>query len=154
MKAEQYAACRGNVDVGASPEKYPEFRLIQLAGWRILLLHIAGMPPKTSEPCKQLITLHRADAVVFGHSHEHVVAMHSGVLFVNPGSAGPARFKLPRTAAILDLPVKADGVKLSTECVKFTMLSPKAPSRASGKRLPTDSARKLHRKRAKVAADL
>ena len=46
------------------------------------------MPPKSSYLCQQLINDHAADAVVFGHSHKHGVAMHHGILFVNPGSAG------------------------------------------------------------------
>ena len=41
--------------------------------------------------------------VVHGHSHKYGVQRHAGVLFLNPGSAGPARFKLPRTAAVLEL---------------------------------------------------
>ena len=81
-------ACRGNVDKGASHEVYPEFRLVQLEQWQILLLHIAGMPPKTSEACLNLIKLHQADIVIFGHSHKHGACMHEGVLFINPGSAG------------------------------------------------------------------
>jgi len=56
-------------------------------------------------------------AVVSGHSHKPSVATRDGVLFVNPGSAGPRRFKLPiavgklfiqnsqLTAEIIELPV-------------------------------------------------
>jgi predicted phosphodiesterase len=38
-------------------------------------------------------------AVVFGHSHQPMIEMRAGVLFLNPGSAGPRRFKLPVTVA-------------------------------------------------------
>ena len=38
-------------------------------------------------------------AVVFGHSHQPSIETRAGVLFLNPGSAGPRRFKLPVTVA-------------------------------------------------------
>jgi predicted phosphodiesterase len=42
-------------------------------------------------------------AVIFGHSHRPSVETRSGVLYVNPGSAGPRRFDLPVTVATLSL---------------------------------------------------
>ena len=48
----------------------------------------------------------RPDIVLHGHSHKYGVTEQDGILFINPGSAGPARFKLPRTAAILKLQEK------------------------------------------------
>jgi uncharacterized protein len=41
--------------------------------------------------------------VVSGHSHKPARSQHAGVLYVNPGSAGPKRFDLPTTVALLDL---------------------------------------------------
>jgi predicted phosphodiesterase len=41
--------------------------------------------------------------VVSGHSHRPAAAVVDGTLFVNPGSAGPRRFKLPRCAAVLSI---------------------------------------------------
>ena len=38
-------------------------------------------------------------AVVFGHSHQPSIETREGVLYINPGSAGPRRFKLPVTVA-------------------------------------------------------
>ena len=43
----------------------------------------------------------RIAAVIFGHSHKPSIDMRDGVLFLNPGSAGPRRFKLPVTIARL-----------------------------------------------------
>ena len=51
-----------------------------------------------------LLAKHQPDIVVFGHSHTYVCEELGGKLFVNPGSAGPARFKLGRSVAVLDLP--------------------------------------------------
>lgn len=48
----------------------------------------------------------KPDIVVHGHSHKYGVCKQDGILFINPGSAGPARFRLPRTAAILELQPK------------------------------------------------
>jgi predicted phosphodiesterase len=41
--------------------------------------------------------------VVHGHSHRPGVALEGGLLFVNPGSAGPRRFSLPRAAGVLEV---------------------------------------------------
>ena len=43
------------------------------------------------------------DVIIFGHSHRPRIATKNGVLYVNPGSAGPRRFKLPISVAILTL---------------------------------------------------
>jgi 5'-3' exonuclease, N-terminal resolvase-like domain/Calcineurin-like phosphoesterase superfamily domain len=42
-------------------------------------------------------------AVVSGHSHKPLIEKRRGILFINPGSAGPRRFKLPTTVAILTI---------------------------------------------------
>jgi len=47
------------------------------------------------------------DVVVTGHSHQPKIERRDGVLYVNPGSAGPRRFKLPISLALLRL---EDGV--------------------------------------------
>ncbi len=44
--------------------------------------------------------------VIFGHSHKPSTDIHKGVLYLNPGSAGPRRFKLPITVAHLYLDTK------------------------------------------------
>ncbi|KAL3132816.1 hypothetical protein ABBQ38_006742 [Trebouxia sp. C0009 RCD-2024] len=116
-------AVRGNVDNNAS--HIPEFRLLHFGGWKVLLLHIAGMPPTTTAACLELVHLHHPDTVIFGHSHKHGVCQHNGVMYINPGSAGPARFKLARSAAILSLPVKTPTAQLSDDMVQFCMLATK-----------------------------
>ena len=50
----------------------------------------------------------KADIVLFGHSHTFSSELVDGTWYINPGSAGPARFKLKRTAAILTLPEKVE----------------------------------------------
>lgn len=98
-------AVRGNVDDDAAARQdLPESLLLTLAGWRVLLIHILA-------DAAAAIQRHLPDIVVYGHSHkygvEEVPAPHGGLLLqVNPGSAGPARFKLSRTVALLTLPPK------------------------------------------------
>jgi len=54
-------------------------------------------------------------AVVYGHSHQSSVEMRDGVLFLNPGSAGPRRFKLPISIAR----VSVSGQQLRPEIVEL-----------------------------------
>ncbi|MCB9760010.1 MAG: metallophosphoesterase family protein [Alphaproteobacteria bacterium] len=65
----------------------------------------AGAPPETLTLCFEGVTVHllhdlsqleaTASVIVSGHSHKPVVEQRGGVLYVNPGSAGPRRFSLP-----------------------------------------------------------
>jgi putative phosphoesterase len=85
---------RGNNDVGDDVARLPEHARIELGGATIHIVHdIADVP-------KQLDGI---DVVVTGHSHKPLIEHRNGVLFVNPGSAGPRRFKLPITLALLDI---------------------------------------------------
>lgn len=118
-------AVAGNVDT--APPALPGELLLDLEHWRILITHIVGDPPKRIQPgAAQRISSTRPDLVVFGHSHKALLTQHEGILYVNPGSAGPARFRLPRTIAILDLPAKNSG---ALPHVEFITLNPKAPPR-------------------------
>ena len=85
---------RGNNDIGESVASLPEHARIELGGATIQVVHdIADVPAR----------LDGVDVFVTGHSHKPVVARRDGVLFVNPGSAGPRRFKLPVTVGLLDI---------------------------------------------------
>ncbi len=91
-------AVRGNNDRDAWARQFPASALLVLGSQRILVLHeIADL--------EQAIAMHavQPDVVVTGHSHKASINERDGVLFVNPGSAGPRRFKLPVTLATLEL---------------------------------------------------
>lgn len=96
---------RGNVDDDAAAlQDLPDSLLLTLAGWRVLLVHILA-------DAAAAVQRQQPDIVLHGHSHQYSVeeaeAPQGGVMLqVNPGSAGPARFKLKRTAALLTLPPK------------------------------------------------
>lgn len=95
-------AVRGNVD-GEWAAGLPEVAEVDIAGRRILLLH----------DVKQLSVAPPAgiDVVVSGHSHQPRIERRDGVLYVNPGSAGPRRFKLP--AALARLAISPAGIEAS-----------------------------------------
>eukprot|EP00877_Chromochloris_zofingiensis_P013448 jgi/Chrzof1/8357/Cz03g07130.t1 len=75
-----------------------------------------------------MITRLQPDIVVFGHSHVSCVEVHDGRLYINPGSAGPARFKLPRSVAKLHLPQGGPQSGTLPE-VEMLTLPGKAPKR-------------------------
>ena len=91
-------AVRGNNDVGEWAAPLPQTQSLALGGVAIFVLH----------DVKDLrIHPHPADVkvVICGHSHKaQVLRQPSGMLVINPGSAGPRRFKLPVTAAELMIP--------------------------------------------------
>lgn len=87
-------AVRGNNDKGAWAERLPLSTTLVIEGVAIHVVHdIADL--RLSEAGS------RIDVVVTGHSHQPALALREGVLFVNPGSAGPRRFKLPVSAGVL-----------------------------------------------------
>jgi putative phosphoesterase len=81
-------AIRGNIDKGDWARGLPETQVIELGGVLIYVLHDLhqlDLKPKAAG----------FSVVVSGHSHVPKNEIHDGVLYFNPGSAGPRRFKLP-----------------------------------------------------------
>jgi uncharacterized protein len=66
----------------------------------------AGSHARVMQEAEDLIRRHQADVVIFGHSHIFCEKLVDGVLFLNPGSAGPRRFNLGRSFAVLHLSAK------------------------------------------------
>ena len=87
-------AVRGNVDTAPWAEELPETQVARVVGRNIYVLH------DRSQFVADPVTAGYA-AVVFGHSHKALVETRDGVLYLNPGSAGPRRFRLPITVARL-----------------------------------------------------
>jgi putative phosphoesterase len=87
-------AVRGNVDRGAWSRDLPATSVVTVGRARLYVLHDLGelnLDPRTAD----------FDAVVSGHSHVPRVERREGVLYLNPGSAGPRRFRLPIACARL-----------------------------------------------------
>ncbi len=93
-------AIRGNVDRWA--DELPDTEVLRFAGRQIYLLH--DLNTLDLDPAAAGF-----DVVVSGHSHRPKISRDNGVLYLNPGSAGPRRFRLPVTLARLE--VGADGVE-------------------------------------------
>lgn len=86
-------AVRGNIDTRA--RDLPDVLVIDAAGVRVLLTHIAVYGPKLRAEIGKLARLERANLVVCGHSHVPFIGADKGVTVFNPGSIGPRRFTLP-----------------------------------------------------------
>lgn len=102
------SAVRGNCDRGGWAEALPLRRIIGVGKVSILVLHdlkgLKLLPPGTA-----------VQVVVSGHSHVPSVTEVDGVIYLNPGSAGPKRFKLPVSVALL----KVQGAQVEAEIVQL-----------------------------------
>jgi len=85
-------AVRGNVDNGDWAAGLPLTELVEVGERLLFVLH--AISQLDLDPAVAGFA-----AVVFGHSHQPLIETRQGVLFLNPGSAGPRRFKLPVTVA-------------------------------------------------------
>lgn len=87
-KIAPVTAIRGNVDTQAWARKFAETEVVELGGMFLYVIHDANaldLNPKAAGFA----------AVISGHSHKPLQQVKDGVLYFNPGSAGPRRFKLP-----------------------------------------------------------
>src|SRR5208337_2925253 len=78
-------AIRGNVDIEPWARELPETEVVELGGVTIYMLHDLGrldLKPEAAE----------IRVVVYGHSHKPKMEEKNGVIYFNPGSAGPRRF--------------------------------------------------------------
>ena len=82
----------GNVDQESWAAALPMTELVEVGDHRFFVLH--DVAQLDVDPAAAGFA-----AVVFGHSHRPSIETRNGVLFLNPGSAGPRRFKLPITVA-------------------------------------------------------
>ena len=89
-------AVRGNVDMGPWATHLPETQVVQIGDVNLYVLHdrdALNLNPETAG----------FRAVIFGHSHRPMIEEQNGVLFLNPGSAGPRRPDRPGSVAHLQI---------------------------------------------------
>ena len=101
-------AVRGNVDSDAWAQHLPLTTVLDAGGANFYVLHNLDELDFRSDAAK-------FDFVISGHTHQPEQSERHGVLYLNPGSAGPRRFQLPVTLALVDLgkrPWKAEIVEL------------------------------------------
>ncbi|HEX3176965.1 MAG TPA: metallophosphoesterase family protein [Methylomirabilota bacterium] len=95
-------AVRGNNDRGPWAAALPETDVVETGGRSLYVLHdvkALDLDPRAAGFA----------AVIAGHSHQPRIERRDGVLYLNPGSAGPRRFRLPIAVARLD--VDANGIE-------------------------------------------
>jgi len=93
---------RGNNDRGSWAQAIPDYEVIEFGAVSVYLRHDEAeldIDPRAAG----------FRVLMFGHSHQPRVEMRDGVLFVNPGSAGPRRFRLP--VAVGELLISGDQVE-------------------------------------------
>ena len=95
-KIAPLTAIRGNIDRTGKCAQLPAFELVELAGQSIYMLHDRNELDLAPEAAG-------IAAVVSGHSHQPQSEWRKGVLYFNPGSAGPRRFSLPVSVGFLDI---------------------------------------------------
>jgi len=81
-------AIRGNIDTDPWARTLPETEVVEAGGVSIYILHDLGRVDLKPEAAGFRV-------VVYGHSHQPKIEEKHGVLYFNPGSAGPRRFRLP-----------------------------------------------------------
>lgn len=89
-------AIRGNIDTQSWARRFPETEVVELGGVHIYVIHDVNaldLNPKAAG----------VSAVISGHSHQPRQEMKHGVLYFNPGSAGPKRFRLPVSVGRLEV---------------------------------------------------
>lgn len=108
-KIAPVVAVRGNNDKGEWAESLPDWEVVEIGAVSIYMLHdlkeIDISPAGTFE------------VVISGHSHKPAVEERRGVLYVNPGSAGPRRFSLPVSLAHL----RIEGSKVNAKLIELSI---------------------------------
>jgi putative phosphoesterase len=93
-KIAPVTAIRGNIDVYGECAMLPATEAVELGGrffYMVHSVHDLDIVPQAA----------KVDVVVSGHSHKPLIERKDGVMYLNPGSAGPRRFDLPVSVALV-----------------------------------------------------
>lgn len=99
---------RGNIDQEAWARQLPQTRVVEVGGVHLYVLHdryLLDLDPAAAG----------LQAVICGHSHRPHLERQDGVLYLNPGSAGPRRFTMPVSLALL----RVSGHSLAAELLEL-----------------------------------
>lgn len=102
-------AVRGNNDRGEWAESLPHWEVVEIGAVSIYMLH--DLKEIDISPAGAF------QVVISGHSHKAIVEERRGVLYVNPGSAGPRRFNLPISLAHL----KVEGTAINAKLIELSV---------------------------------
>jgi putative phosphoesterase len=107
-KIAPVSAIRGNIDTQPWAKLLPATDVLEIGDVSIYIVHnLAHLDLKPQAA--------GFAAVIYGHSHKPMQEMKNGVLYFNPGSAGPRRFRLPITVGRL----KLSGIEISAEIIEI-----------------------------------
>jgi len=109
-KIAPVTAIRGNVDTQPWARRFAETEVVEVAGLHIYVIHDVNaldLNPRAAGFA----------AVISGHSHQPKQEMKDGVLYFNPGSAGPRRFSLP--VSIGRLQISRQGIQGSLHTLEI-----------------------------------
>jgi len=95
-KIAPVTAIRGNIDHSGECANLPATEAVEFGGKLFYLVH--SLANLDIQPAAAGIA-----AVISGHSHKPVIEHRNGVMYLNPGSAGPRRFNLPITLALMTI---------------------------------------------------
>lgn len=104
----QVTAIRGNVDREPWTNRFPETDVVELGGLQLYIIHdlnALDLNPRAAGFA----------AVISGHSHQPKQEVKGGVLYFNPGSAGPKRFRLPVSIGMLEI----SGAKITGKIIEL-----------------------------------
>ncbi|MGB9198097.1 MAG: metallophosphoesterase family protein [Terriglobales bacterium] len=107
-------AIRGNVDAAGRFPALPETEVVEAEGATLYLLHDLARLDLKPEAAG-------IAAAIYGHSHQPKIEEKNGVLYINPGSAGPRRFNLPITVGKL----RIKKGKLTAEIIELQITAKK-----------------------------
>jgi uncharacterized protein len=105
-------AVRGNVDVARTLRDLPPADVVESEGVTIYMLH--DLAQLDLDPAAAGFHV-----VISGHSHQPAIERRQGVLYLNPGSAGPRRFRLPVTVARL----RIEGTRVEARLIEIVTFS-------------------------------
>jgi putative phosphoesterase len=98
-------AIRGNIDKALWARRLAETEVVELGGTSIYVLHDLATLDLKPEAAG-------FDVIIYGHSHVPKQETKNGILYLNPGSAGPRRFKLPVSVARITISATKVGAEI------------------------------------------
>jgi hypothetical protein len=101
-------AVKGNIDKGEWAEGLPEAREVEAGSVRIYVTHI--FEDLNIDPAAESVQM-----IITGHSHVPSIREQNGVVYLNPGSAGPRRFNLPISVAR----VEVSGIHIDARIIRL-----------------------------------
>lgn len=95
----------GNIDILEYQRELPEILIEEIEGLKVMMIHIAGKPPRYAKGIKAKLKQYQPDVLICGHSHILKVERDPAIplIYINPGAAGQQGFHKKRTIMRFDI---------------------------------------------------